>query len=139
MPYTLAPYEQRQYFDDDGNPLAFGKIQTYEAGTGTPATTYSDSVGTPNTNPIILDASGRTQAIYLDVLSYKFILTDADDVPVGFTIDPVTATSVGSGESIGSEIFSFGGNSAAVVRSLGSNTFPASSINMTRIIRVLLN
>ncbi len=115
MPYTLAPYDQRQYLDDDGNPLAGGKVATYLSGTSTPAVTYSDSVGTPNTNPIILDAAGRTQAIYLDALSYKFVLYDADDVPTGFTIDPVASTAVGV-SSIGTgSAFMFGGQSSSPV------------------------
>lgn len=115
MPYTLSPYEQRQYLDDDGNPLAGGKVFTYYSGLGTPATTYSDSTGTPNTNPIVLDSSGRTQAIYLDAYSYKFVLTDSSGVPVGYPIDPVSSTAIGAGGSTLGEIFSFGGNSAAEV------------------------
>jgi len=118
MPYTLAPYDQRQYFDDNGNPLAGGFVYTYLSGTSTPATTYSDSTGTPNSNPIELDSSGRTQAIYLDALSYKFVLKDADGVAVGFPIDPVTSVAVGAGAGVGS-IFTFGGNPAAAVTTTG--------------------
>lgn len=112
MAYTLAPYEQRQYFDDDGNPLAFGHVYTYVTGSSTPATTYSTSTGTANSNPVVLDAAGRCR-IYLDALSYKFILTDANDVPVGLTMDPVTA--VNAGDSGLGEIFSFGSNSSSPV------------------------
>ncbi len=109
MAYTLAPYEQRQYFDDDGNPLALGKVYTYASGTSTPIFTYADSIGTLNTNPVILSASGRCR-IYLDALSYKFEVTDADDVPVGLTMDPVTSTALGDGSGIG-ETYDFGGDS----------------------------
>ena len=50
-----------QFFDDSGNPLTGGKVYTYAAGTTTPAATYTTSAGTvANTNPIILDAAGRT-------------------------------------------------------------------------------
>jgi len=107
--YTLAPYEQRQYFDDNGDPLALGKLWTYVTGTTTPLDTYSDSIGSLNANPVVLTASGRCR-LYLQPLAYKFILTDANDVAVGLTMDPVTASAsaVGAGSGLG-EVFSFGG------------------------------
>jgi hypothetical protein len=115
-PFTLGPYEQRQYLDDDGDPLAFGKVNTYLSGTSTPVFTYADAIGTQNTNPVILSSAGRTR-IYLDALvAYKFILTDANDVPVGLTMDPVNA--VGSATGAGSgpgEVFAFEGNSSAAI------------------------
>lgn len=114
MAFTLAPYEQRQYFDDDGAVLAFGKVYTYASGTSTPATTYSDSTGTPNTNPIILSASGRAR-IYLDALSYKFIVTDSAGVAVGLTMDPVTSVALGAGGSGVGEVFDFGGDADSPV------------------------
>lgn len=113
--YTLAPYDARQYFDDNGNPLAGGKVYTWASGTATPLATYSDSTGTPNTNPIILSAAGRAR-MYLAPLAYKITYTDANGVAVGLTMDPVTASAsaVGSGSGLG-EVFSFGGNSEAGV------------------------
>lgn len=75
-----------QFFDANGNPLTGGKIYTYSAGTTTPATTYtSNSGGTPNANPIILDAAGRApNEIWLtEGSSYKFILKDSTDVQIG--------------------------------------------------------
>ena len=58
---------RRQFFYPGTNiPLAGGKVFTYEAGTTTKATTYTDHTGlTPNTNPIILDAWGQCD-IWLD-------------------------------------------------------------------------
>jgi len=85
---TLAPYAFPQAFDDDGDPLDGGRLYTYQAGTTTPATTYSDAdLLVPNTNPIILTAGGRYK-IYLGPASYKFILQDANGVVVD-TTDPV--------------------------------------------------
>jgi hypothetical protein len=50
-----------QFFDDNGSPLVGGKLYSYAAGTTTLLTTYTTSAGTvANTNPIILDAGGRT-------------------------------------------------------------------------------
>jgi hypothetical protein len=71
-----------QFFDDSGNPLSGGKLYTYTAGTTTPKATYTTQAGdTENTNPVVLDSQGR--AIVFISGSYKFKLTDANDVPVG--------------------------------------------------------
>lgn len=110
--YTLAPDAYQQFFDDNGDPLSGGKLYTYASGLATPAVTYLDSAGTQNTNPITLDAGGRA-VIYLAPTSYKFILTDASLVPVGPTMDPVTA--VGAGTSGLGTIFVFGGQSSSPV------------------------
>lgn len=75
-----------QFFDDNGVPLAGGKIFTYAAGTTTPAATYtSNSGGTAHSNPIILDAAGRVaEEIWLSAdQTYKFLLKDANDVLIG--------------------------------------------------------
>lgn len=79
--YELLPLLRLREFDDDGNPLAGGKLYSYVAGTSTLSTTYADANGeTPNSNPIVLDANGRaTTQIYLGSGNYKFILTDSDD------------------------------------------------------------
>ena len=80
----LSPYGNgQQFFDDNGVPLAGGLIYTYQAGSSTPLVTYTENGGTiANTNPIVLDASGRTpQQIWLLVgFSYKFVLQNADAV-----------------------------------------------------------
>jgi hypothetical protein len=73
-----------QFFTNNGVPLSGGKIYTYEAGTTTPAVTYTSSAGTTaHTNPIVLNSGGRVPGgeIWLsDTLLYKFILKDSDDV-----------------------------------------------------------
>ena len=88
-----------QFFDGNGNPLALGNLYYYIAGTTTPQNTYSDSAATiPNTNPIVLDGSGRLQVdVYLgSTADYKEILTIS-----GVTVSPwpddniVRATSTG--------------------------------------------
>ena len=88
-----------QFFTNNGIPLVGGKINTYVAGTTTPAITYSDSTGdTENTNPIITNSAGRPAAqdgttpieIWLDSsVSYKFVVTDANDVAI-VTCDNIT-------------------------------------------------
>lgn len=72
-----------QFFDDNGDPLSGGKIYTYAAGTTTPLTTYtSRDATTPNANPIILDAAGRTpQQIWATEGSlYKYVVRTSSDV-----------------------------------------------------------
>jgi len=74
----FAPVFQ-QYFDNNGEPLAGGKLETYEAGTTTPKITYtSEDESTPNTNPVVLDAGGRAD-IWLESGSYRFVLRDSAD------------------------------------------------------------
>jgi hypothetical protein len=82
-----------QLFSNQGVVLAGGKINTYLAGTTTPATTYTTSAGNvPNSNPIVLDSAGRvTTAIWLTGgVSYKFIVTDSVGGSVGPTLDNIS-------------------------------------------------
>ena len=75
-----------QFSDANGAPLTGGLIYTYLAGTSTPATTYTTRDGTTNnTNPIVLDAAGRTPAeIWLDGgVLYKFVLKSSTYVQIG--------------------------------------------------------
>ena len=71
---TLAPMENRQYLDNNGDPLSGGLIYTYTAGTSTSALTYSDSaLATANANPVVLDSAGRA-TIYLPAASFRFVI-----------------------------------------------------------------
>lgn len=89
-----------QFFDSSGDPLTGGLIYTYAAGTTTPLATYTSSTGTtPHTNPIVLDAAGRVNEVWLDELSnYKFILKTSTGITIG-TYDNVYGAA-GSGSSI---------------------------------------
>ena len=70
-----------QFFNNDGVPLAGGLINTYAAGTNTPAATYTSASGSiAHSNPIVLDSAGRVPSgeIWLtDGVSYKFVLKDS--------------------------------------------------------------
>lgn len=88
IPGALLPWIDAQFHDANGNPVSGGKLYSYIAGTTTPQNTYADSdLSVPNSNPVILDSSGRA-VIFLDAEGYHFILTDADDVVI-FDIDNV--------------------------------------------------
>lgn len=83
-----------KFWGVDGEPLAFGKVYTYDAGTLTNKITYKtfDTGGAQNTNPVILDAMGEAD-IWLDG-NYKINLTDADDVQIpNFPVDNVSSFS----------------------------------------------
>lgn len=86
MAVNLSPVGNGfQFFSNDGLPLNGGKIQTYQAGSTTPLTTYTDSSGLiANTNPIILGTDGRPPStIWLeDGFFYKFVLSTASDVVI---------------------------------------------------------
>jgi len=88
----LSPNPKQQFFGANGEPLVGGKVYTYEAGTTTPIATYVDAAGvSQNTNPIILDSRGMCNIWLLSTVSYKYVVTDADDVPL-FTTDNIGVT-----------------------------------------------
>lgn len=88
----LMPPGKQQYFNSAGQPLAGGRVYTYNVGTNTPRPTYSDAAGTiPNTNPIVLDARGEATVFWNGV--YKIVLRDASDVVI-WTVDSVDASDV---------------------------------------------
>lgn len=75
-PVTLSPSLFQQFFTASGIPLANGCLFSYNAGSTTPAATYTDASGTTqNTNPIILNGGGFTPSgIWLASQSYRFVL-----------------------------------------------------------------
>jgi len=74
----------QQFFDNNGIPLAGGKLYSYAAGTSTPQATYTSASGSiALSNPIILDSAGRvpTGEIWLTAGSnYKFALYTSANV-----------------------------------------------------------
>lgn len=92
MPQYLSPVCNDQTIDANGDPLVGGQIETYLAGSSTPAATYTDDSGsTPHSNPIVLNSLGYpTQgSIWLTGgVSYKFIIKSASGVTLR-TIDEI--------------------------------------------------
>lgn len=87
----LTPMPVMQFFDGLGNPLAGGKLYTYEAGTTTPLATYTDQTGnTANTNPVILDSEGRANIWLVTTDLYYWELDNSNDVQIW------TADNIGS-------------------------------------------
>jgi hypothetical protein len=87
----LTPMPVMQFFDGLGNPLAGGKLYTYEAGTTTPLATYTDQTGnTANTNPVILDSEGRANIWLVTTDLYYWELDNSNNVQIW------TADNIGS-------------------------------------------
>lgn len=109
MGVLLSPvFNENAYQDEDGNPLAGGKIFTYEAGSfSTELTSYTSADGmVENTNPLILDSSGRQlQPIWLlDNEAYNIVLTLPDGTTVVTYRDDVTGTPIPTTSGGGSDV-----------------------------------
>ena len=138
-----------QYFTDAGVVLNGGKINTYLAGTSTPQATYtSNTGGTPNANPIILNSAGRLNNVSIwqpQGVKLKIIITDANNNQIGSPIDQVAgiddptdllatlaSNSVGSGaDLIANAMRSF--DLVSSVRAAGAPTLVA---GQTRVIDI---
>ncbi len=84
----LSPFGPFRALDNNGDPLNGGKLFTYEAGTSTPKSTFTDAGGlTANANPVVLDSAGYAN-IWLGDGGYKFILQTAAGATL-WTIDDI--------------------------------------------------
>jgi hypothetical protein len=72
-----------QFFTVDGKVLAGGNLYFTDSGTSNPRPTYADpDLFAENTNPVILDASGRPNAdIWMDGV-YRVVLKDASGATI---------------------------------------------------------
>jgi len=106
MAVNLSPIGNgQQFFDNNGIPLNGGLLYTYQAGSTTPLTTYTDINGTiANANPVVLDSAGRSSnEIWLTYgLNYKFVLKTSAGVTIG-TYDNIYGI-VGVQTSVGTTI-----------------------------------
>lgn len=115
MAVNLSPIggAAAQFFNNDGVPLSGGFINTYLAGTNTPANTYTTSAGNvAHSNPIVLDSAGRvpTGEIWLtNGISYKFVIKDSSNNLIG-TYDNI----VGINDSAFTRIANFTGDGSQV-------------------------
>lgn len=93
---VLSPVLKQQFFGNDGKPLVGGKLFSYIAGSSTKQATYSDSIGTPNSNPTILDFRGEANVWIPPNVGYKFVLapktdTDPPTSPI-WTVDQIVSS-----------------------------------------------
>jgi hypothetical protein len=105
MAVNLSPIVNgQQFFDNTGLPLNGGLSYTYQAGSTTPLATYTDINGTiANSNPIVLDSSGRPpNEVWLTYgFFYKFVVKTSAGVTLGtydniYGIIGVAGTSTGT-------------------------------------------
>jgi hypothetical protein len=85
MSVELFRKQGEQFLDANGRPLAGASMYYYRAATQTPQDTYLDQSGSStNTNPIVLNASGRIPTpVYIGSnYDYKEVLLDANGVTV---------------------------------------------------------
>jgi hypothetical protein len=120
-----------QFFDNNGAPLNGGLLYTYDAGTTTPRTTYSDSAGaTPNANPIVLDSAGRVAGeVWLTTnINYKFVLKDSNSTTI-WTYDNIAGVPASSVTSLRINGSTSGYVDLKTVPVAGTNTitFPAAT------------
>lgn len=91
---TLSPQPKQKFFDNNGNPADRYRIFTYQAGTTTKLSTYTDSTGgTPNSNPITLNYRGECDLWIPPNVAYKYVFAPpgTDDPPTSsiWTVDNV--------------------------------------------------
>lgn len=137
--YTISPVwgAGAQLFDDNGDPLAGGKIYVYKAGTTTPATTYTTPTGSnANTNPIVANANGRleNEIWFAQGEPCKFVLKRADEtliatydniptLPQPALINDASSISYNAGYEVTAGGFTVG--ATYVITSVGSTDFVA--------------
>jgi hypothetical protein len=92
-----------QFFGNNGVILSGGKLYTYQAGTTTPAATFTTIAGNvAHTNPIILDSAGRVPSgeIWLTgTTQYKFGLYTALNVLIA-TYDNIWGIGAAGGTAV---------------------------------------
>ena len=96
--------------DANGNPISGAKWKFYATGTLTPATVYSDKdLATSLGSVVTADSGGKFSPIYGDVaLSYRAILTNSEDVAVGYDFDPINTDALTIlASTIGSQLVGF--------------------------------
>lgn len=103
---AILPNAKTTFLGADGKPLAAGTVDFYIPSTTTRKTTWQDQAATiPNTNPVVLDGSGR--ALILGNGAYRQVVKDRNG---NLVWDQVTnsagaggsgATTVGDGTAVG--------------------------------------
>lgn len=94
---NLSPFPVMQFLDQNGEPLANGKVYTYAAGgPSDELVTYDDAgEGTPNPIPVVLDSAGRAPIWINESQRYYWSLTDSKGV------EQWTADNIGLGSQAG--------------------------------------
>jgi phage tail protein X len=118
--YSLAPPPYQTVFNNSGDKVSNACVWTYAAGTSTPIATYSDNLGTANTNPIRTDTAGRLTVYLTPGTGYKFVY-ELPCTPPGHgtvlrTADNVAGTPAASVVTTGTWIPTLGGTTTYTTR-----------------------
>jgi len=93
----LPPWFNQQFFKSDGTVAAGCKLYTYESGTTTPKTMWTNQAGTvAHTNPITLDSAGRPPSLLFFGAGEYSLATYTDLIGSGGTLVAPVADDVGS-------------------------------------------
>lgn len=131
MNVSLSPFYgvAGQLFNDNGDPLAGGTINTYLAGTTTNTPTYTTSAGNvAHTNPIVLDGAGRVPSGEIWLTSgifYKFVVKDSAGNLIG-TFDNVQ----GINQNVFTNVVNYTGDGATTLFTLPSAPISENFINV---------
>jgi len=96
---VISPWPQFVSYTQDGVPNAFGCVFTYQVGSTSPLTTYSEYTGTyPNQNPVILSAGGTAEIWLLagQAYTYKVMSAGGTNCSQGTTLYTVNGLGGGS-------------------------------------------
>jgi hypothetical protein len=89
-------------YDNSGDPLASGRLYTYQCGTTTALTTYSDSaLSVANANPTVLDSAGRATVYVPAGLCVKYVLKTSADATLWTQDNVTTGPTINPGECQG--------------------------------------
>lgn len=117
---TLSPVAIQQFFDNNGKPLAGGKLYFFIAGTDFPTPAYADpGMLVPLQNPLILDSAGRAPEIFLGPQSYKLMLTTSLGVGI-WTADNVISAALLSQQANAPSVTTV--NTTAIQHNLATGT-----------------
>lgn len=98
MAASLPPMWLVQLFDNYGEELNGGTVESYAGGTSTPKATYTSATGlVANANPVVLDAAGRADIWLTPNEAYKFIIKNAAGLTIE-TVDGIVALSTDGDE-----------------------------------------
>ena len=125
------PWFSPQFFDNNGKPLAGGKITFYIAGSALLNTIYLDfTLSSPAPNPQILTSGGRfPHQIFFGNVLYDIKIQDSNDVIID---NPLNIQALGGGGSGGfSDHMVMIDSSDATADYLGAKVASAGSINLS--------
>jgi hypothetical protein len=127
--YCIATSFPQQFFSNTGQPLAGGFLYTCSAGgscPGSPQPTWTDGSGfTTNSNPVVLDASGRANVWINSAILYKFVLSDSTNTTVKTTDNLSCAAGGGGGPT--TQYWSLTGSSIVNTNGGGSGAVTTTS------------